>query len=144
MAGISNTRSAWCCRTKDTADDKGVLLNSSRKYWCHSEAVLAVLTGCIDCIVLFLLVGDEAVFLAPLDSVFGNASFCNDLVVVALEASIGCVVKSEPTGLIALLVSVDSVSRISHKLNSRPNLEHESKRFFLINKISDISTQLEA
>jgi len=35
-------------------------------------------------------------------------------------------------------------SRISHKLNSRPNLEHESKRFFLINKISDISTQLEA
>jgi len=35
-------------------------------------------------------------------------------------------------------------SRISHKLNSRPNLEHESKRFFLINKISDISTQLES
>jgi len=35
-------------------------------------------------------------------------------------------------------------TRISHKLNSRPNLEHESKRFFLINKISDISTQLEA
>jgi len=36
------------------------------------------------------------------------------------------------------------VTRISHKLNSRPNLEHESKRFFLINKISDISTQLES
>jgi len=40
--------------------------------------------------------------------------------------------------------SFKAFTRISHKLNSRPNLEHESKRFFLINKISDISTQLEA
>jgi len=41
-------------------------------------------------------------------------------------------------------ITGNDCSRISHKLNSRPNLEHESKRFFLINKISDISTQLEA
>jgi len=47
-------------------------------------------------------------------------------------------------GLDAVGVYTYHATRISHKLNSRPNLEHESKRFFLINKISDISTQLEA